>query len=75
MADDTPLTYRNLVFYEIYVRNYDPTGMFADIESDLERIRALGVDILWFMPIHPIGEKGRKGQLGWQGTRWQEGVS
>ena len=31
---------------------------------DLDRIRALGTDIVWLLPIHPIGEKGKKGSLG-----------
>lgn len=64
MATDTPLAYRTLVIYEVYVRNHGPNGTFADVEADLERIRGLGVDILWFMPIHPIGEVARKGPLG-----------
>ncbi len=64
MAKNTPATYRNLVIYEIYVRNHGPNGTFADVEADLERIQALGVDALWFMPIHPIGEVARKGTLG-----------
>lgn len=64
MAHDTPLTYRNLVIYEIYVRNHGPNGTFADVEADLPRIQSMGVDVIWFMPIHPIGLKNRKGSLG-----------
>ncbi len=64
MAKDTPLTIRNLVIYEIYVRNHGPNGTFADVEADLERIQALGVDVIWFMPIHPIGKLNKKGSLG-----------
>lgn len=64
MAPQTPLAYRNLVLYEIYVRNHGPNGTFADVEADLERIRALGVDVVWFMPIHPIGQLNKKGSLG-----------
>jgi len=64
MAVDTPLSYRGLVLYEIYVRSHGPNGTFADVEEDLERIRSMGVDIIWFMPIHPIGVKSRKGLLG-----------
>ena len=52
------------VFYEVFVRNHGPNGTFADVEADLERIRALGVDIVWFMPIHPIGAIARKGSQG-----------
>lgn len=64
MAYDTPLDYRNLVLYEIYVRNHGPNGTFADVEADLPRIQSLGVDVIWFMPIHPIGQKNKKGSLG-----------
>lgn len=64
MAIDTPYTYRNLVIYEIYVRNHGPNGNFADVEADLPRIRSMGVDVIWLMPIHPIGMVARKGTLG-----------
>jgi hypothetical protein len=64
MAQDTPIEWRNLVIYEVYVRNHGPNGTFGDVEADLSRIQALGVDIVWFMPIHPIGKIQRKGTLG-----------
>jgi hypothetical protein len=64
MASDTPSSYRNLVIYEIYVRNHGPHGKFSDIEVDLPRLHTLGADILWFMPIHPIGRLNKKGNLG-----------
>lgn len=64
MASDTPSHYRNLVLYEIYVRNHGATGRFRDVENDLPRLDSLGVDILWFMPIHPIGVLNKKGSLG-----------
>jgi len=64
MAHDTPQSCRNLVIYEIYVRNHGPHGTFEDVEADLPRIRAMGVDVVWFMPIHPIGQVKRKGKLG-----------
>lgn len=64
MAKDTPVNYRSLVLYEVYVRNHGPNGTFADVEADLERIKALGVDVVWFMPIHPIGKVNRKGTYG-----------
>jgi hypothetical protein len=64
MAKDTPASIRNLVIYEVYVRNHGLHGTFADVEADLERIRALGVDVIWFMPVHPIGKVNKKGSLG-----------
>ncbi len=55
---------RNLIIYEIYVRNHSSQGDFQAVINDLARIKALGVDMIWLMPIHPIGKIGRKGSLG-----------
>lgn len=55
---------RDAVIYQINTRQYSEDGNFKKVEEDLDRIKALGVDILWFMPIHPIGEAKRKGSLG-----------
>lgn len=55
---------RNLVLYEVYVRNHGPNGTFEDVINDLGRIKALGVDVIWLMPIHPIGKENKKGTLG-----------
>jgi glycosidase len=64
MAVDTPRSFQSLVIYEIYVRNHSLQGTFAAVTADLPRIRAMGVDVVWFMPIHPIGVARRKGSLG-----------
>jgi glycosidase len=64
MAPNTPKSYRNLIIYEIYVRNHGPKGTFSEVEADLPRLKAMGVDIAWFMPIHPIGQLNKKGSLG-----------
>ena len=50
--------------YEINVRQFSASGQLAAVTADLPRLQALGVDILWLMPIHPIGELHRKGPLG-----------
>ncbi|MDU1889227.1 MAG: alpha-amylase family glycosyl hydrolase [Dysgonomonas sp.] len=55
---------RNAVIYEVNVRQYTKEGTFAAFEAHLPRLKELGVDVLWFMPIHPISEKNRKGTLG-----------
>ena len=55
---------RSALIYSIYIRNHTPEGTFRSLISDLDRIKALGTDIIWFMPIHPIGVKGKKGSLG-----------
>ena len=64
MAKNTSVELRNEVIYSVYVRNHTPEGTFRSVISDLDRIKALGTDIVWFMPIHPIGIKGKKGSLG-----------
>jgi glycosidase len=64
MAQDTPLSYRSLVIYEVYTRNHSPAGNFAGVTADLERLKGMGVDIVWLMPIHPIGKVNRKGTQG-----------
>ncbi len=52
------------VIYEVNIRQYTPEGTFKAFEKHLPRLKNLGVDILWFMPIQPIGMKNRKGSLG-----------
>ena len=64
MAQNTDSRLQNQVIYSIYVRAHTPEGTFKAIIPDLDRIKGLGVDIIWFMPIHPIGVKGKKGSLG-----------
>ena len=53
---------REMTIYSIFVRNHG--GSFAAVAQDMPRIRALGVDAVWLMPIHPIGKEKRKGSLG-----------
>ncbi|HEV7620573.1 MAG TPA: alpha-amylase family glycosyl hydrolase [Flavisolibacter sp.] len=46
------------------MRQYTPEGAFKAFENHLQRLKDMGVSILWIMPINPIGEKNRKGTLG-----------
>jgi glycosidase len=55
---------KNAVIYEVNVRQFTPEGTFNAFAAHLPRLKELGVDILWFMPITPIGEINRKGSLG-----------
>ncbi len=55
---------KNAVIYEVNLRQYTPEGTIAAFRHHLPRLRDLGVDILWFMPIHPISQTKRKGTLG-----------
>jgi glycosidase len=50
--------------YEVNVRQYTPSGTFQEFGTHLDRLEELGVEVLWFMPIHPIGEQNRLGSLG-----------
>lgn len=61
MALNTSKNIERYVIYEVFTRAY---GGFSSVERDLERIKKLGVDVVWFMPIHPTGVKNRKGTLG-----------
>ena len=64
MAKNTEISLRNKVIYSVYVRNHTNDGTFNAVAEDLDRIKSLGTDIIWFMPIHPIGVKNKKGSLG-----------
>ena len=50
--------------YEVNLRQFTDQGNIKEFQGHLPRLKELGADILWFMPIHPIGEKSRKGTLG-----------
>jgi alpha-amylase len=54
--------------YEVNLRQYSSQGNFKAFEKSLPRLRDMGVDILWFMPIHPIGVIGRKDKPGDMGS-------
>ena len=54
----------NAVIYEMNVRQYTPEGTFAAAAEELPRLQKLGVDVIWLMPIYPIGVDQRKGTLG-----------
>ena len=64
MAAGTDINLQKQVIYSIYVRNHTEEGTFNAIIPDLDRIKDLGADIIWFMPVHPIGIKGHKGSIG-----------
>ncbi len=52
------------VIYQVNTRQFTPEGTFKAFAKHLSRLQKLGVKILWFMPIHPIGQIDRKGKLG-----------
>ena len=55
---------KNATIYQINTRQFTKEGTFKAAEKHLPRLKSLGVDILWLMPIHEIGELNRKGNLG-----------
>jgi glycosidase len=55
---------RQAVLYQVNVRQYSQAGTLNAVQADLPRLKALGVDILWLMPVQPIGKLNRKGTLG-----------
>lgn len=55
---------RNAVIYEVNWRQMTPEGTIAAVEQQIPRLKDLGVDILWVMPVNPISKEGRKGELG-----------
>jgi glycosidase len=59
-----PKTLSKSVIYSVFVRNHTKEGTFRALEADLTRLHEMGADILWLMPVHPIGEVNRKGTLG-----------
>ncbi len=55
---------RSATIYQVNQRQFTPEGTFRAAEAHLPRLRDLGVDIVWIMPVNPIGEVNRKGPLG-----------
>jgi len=64
IALSTPQWVRDGVVYEIFPRNFSAEGDFNGITAHLDELKDLGVNVLWLMPVHPLGEKLRKGTLG-----------
>lgn len=63
-ARTSPDWVKDAVIYEIFERQYSQKGDFNSITADLDRLKNLGVTVLWLMPIHPIGKLKAKGTVG-----------
>lgn len=61
---NTPDWAYDATIYEVNIRQFTDEGTFKAFKEHLPRLKELGVDILWLMPVHPIGELNRKGTLG-----------
>src|SRR5260370_875871 len=55
---------RDSVIYQIFPRAFSAEGNFNGITAQLDRLKELGVTIIWLMPIHPIGQEKKKGTIG-----------
>lgn len=55
---------KDAVLYQLNTRQFTPEGTFRAAEKQLQRLKALGVGIIWLMPVNPIGAENRKGSLG-----------
>jgi len=63
-ARTSPAWLRDGVIYEIFPRDFSAAGNLNAVTAKLDQLKDLGVTVLWIMPIHPIGKKGRKGDFG-----------
>jgi glycosidase len=63
-ARSSPQWVRDGLVYEVFPRNFSAEGNFSGITAKLDELKDLGVNILWLMPINPLGEKMRKGTIG-----------
>ena len=59
-----PDWHKNAVIYEVNLRHFTPEGTFQSFIPHIPRLKNMGIDILWFMPVHPISLEKRKGKLG-----------
>jgi len=59
-----PEAAKDMTIYEVNIRQHTPAGTFKAFQDDLPRLKKLGADMLWIMPVQPIGVKNRKGSLG-----------
>ncbi len=64
MAKNTNINWRKKMIYQVFPRQHSKTRDFNGVISDMPRIKKLGTDIIYLLPIHPIGEIARKGEVG-----------
>ncbi len=63
-ARPSPQWLHGAVIYEVFPRAFSPSGDFKGVTAQLDRLKALGVTVIWLMPIHPMGRLKAKGTLG-----------
>ena len=62
MAKTTNAALNQQVIYELSLYNFSPEHDFDSVVRELDRIKDLGVDLIWLVPIHPRGEEMRLGE-------------
>src|SRR5262245_27883638 len=62
-APDTSWVQRSAV-YEVFIRDFSPSGDLKGVTAGLNRIQAVGANVIWLMPIYPVGDLNHKGPLG-----------
>lgn len=63
-ARTAPEWLRTGLIYEVFPRDFSPKGDFNGVTAQLDRLKDLGVNVVWLMPIHPLGKEKSKGSLG-----------
>jgi 1,4-alpha-glucan branching enzyme len=63
-ARQSPDWLRDAVVYEVFPRAFSKEGNFKGVTAQLDRLKDLGVTVIWLMPIHPVGKLKAKGTLG-----------
>ncbi len=64
MAKNTAKNLRHLHIYSIFVRNFSSEGDFNGVINQLDRLKALNVDVIWLLPFYPNGDESKKGTIG-----------
>jgi cyclomaltodextrinase / maltogenic alpha-amylase / neopullulanase len=64
VARQSPDWLRDAVVYEVFPRAFSPQGNFKGVTAQLDRLKDLGVTVIWLMPVHPVGKLKAKGTLG-----------
>jgi len=60
----SPAWLRDGVIYELNVRDFSSAGTFSAVTDRLDSLKSLGVNVVWLMPIHPVGQLKKKGSIG-----------
>jgi len=64
VARASPEWLRDAVIYEVFPRAFSKEGNFGGVTAQLDRLKDLGVTVVWLMPIHPVGRLKAKGTIG-----------